>query len=99
MHSVAGPQYGHDHHPHPRQRLARWYAGESMRQNEEARQMVCGFTGQRWALDWDMHYRWALRANPNRVYREIDQRDRHLARCRARKLREHRQPPPGRPYK
>jgi hypothetical protein len=93
------PYYRHYQHEHPRHRQAHWYAGESMRQNEEARQMMCGFSGQRWALDWDMHYRWALRVNPNRVYREIEERDRHLARCRSNKLREHRRrPPPGRPY-
>ncbi len=93
------PHYRHYQHEHPKHRLAHWYAVESMRQNEESRRMMCGFSGQRWALDWDMHYRWALRANPNRVYREIEQRDRHLARCRSNKLREHRRrPPPGRPY-
>ncbi len=92
------PYYRHYQHEHPQHRLAHWYAGESMRQNEEARRMMCGLSGQRWALDWEMHYRWALRANPNRVYREIEQRDRHLARCRSNKLREHRRPPRGRPY-
>lgn len=91
--------YRHYQHEHPQHRLAHWYAGESMRQNEKARRMMCGFSGQRWALDWDMHYRWALSANPNRVYRNVEERDRHLARCRSNKLREHRrQPPPGRPY-
>jgi len=94
-----GPDpYRYYQHEHPKHRLAHWYAGESMRQNEEARRMMCSFSGQRWALDWEMHYRWALRANPNRVYREIEQRDRHLARCRSNKLREHRRPPRGRPY-
>ncbi len=92
------PYYRHYQHEHPQHRLAHWYAGESMRQNEDARRMMCGFSGQRWALDWDMHYRWALRANPNRVYREVEERDRHLARCRSSKLREHRRPPRGRPY-
>ena len=93
------PYYRYYQHEHPQHRLGHWYAGESMRQNEEARRMTCGFSGQRWALDWDMHYRWALRANPNRVYREIEERDRHLARCRSNKLREYRRrPPPGRPY-
>ena len=93
---VAGPDrhYRHYQHEHPQHRLAHWYAGESMRQNEEARGMMCGFSGQRWALDWEMHYRWALRANPRRVYREIEERDRHLARCRSTKLREHRRRPP-----
>lgn len=81
---------------HPQHRLAYWYAGESTRQAEAARRMVCGFTGQRWTLDWEVHYRWALRANPRRVYREVQERDRHLARCRSNKLREHRRPPPGR---
>lgn len=91
---------------HPRDRLAHWYASESMRQNEEARSMMCGFTGERWALDYDLHYRWALRANERRVYRNIEDRNRHLARCRSNKLREgqppeppsnQRTPPDGRP--
>ncbi len=93
---------GSDHHyryyqrEHPQHRLARWYASESMRQVEESRYMSCAFTGQRWVLDWELHYRWALRANPNRVYRQIEERDRHLARCRSTKLREYRRsPPPG----
>lgn len=82
---------------HPRHRLAHWYADESMRQNEQARRMMCGFTGQRWALDYDLHYRWALRANPRRAYREIEERDRHLNRCRRNKLDQRRELPPSGP--
>lgn len=90
-----GPPAGrHYDMEHPRERLAHWYASESMRQVEEARSMVCGFTGQRWALDYDLHYRWALRANNRRVYRNIEERDRHLTRCRSNKLREGQPPEP-----
>lgn len=92
------PSRPHYQYEHPQHRLAQWYVSESMRQNEEARRMMCGFTGQRWALDADMHYRWALRASPRRVYRELEERDRHLARCRSNKLREG-QPPEGRTFR
>ena len=92
-HDGPDPYYRHYQREHPQHRLARWYAGESMRQVEEARSMSCAFTGQRWALDWELHYRWALRANPNRIYRQTEERDRHLARCRSNKLREYRRPP------
>lgn len=78
---------------HPQHRLAYWYANESMRQSQEARDMVCGFTGQRWTLDWELHYRWALRAAPRRIYRRVEERDRHLATCRSRKLRDYQRPP------
>lgn len=73
---------------HPQHRLAYWYANESMRQALEAREMICGFSGQRWTLDWELHYRWALRATPRRVYRRIEEREQHLATCRSRKLRD-----------
>jgi hypothetical protein len=87
---------------HPQHRLAYWYANESMRQSQEAREMVCGFTGQHWTLDWDVHYRWALRAAQRRVYQRVEERDRHLATCRSRKLRDYQRPeyrrdPPGSP--
>lgn len=98
-HGGPEPHYRHYQREHPQHRLARWYASESMRQVEEARYMSCAFTGQRWALDWELHYRWALRAQPNRIYRQVEERDRHLARCRSNKLREYRRSrPPERPY-
>jgi len=78
---------------HPRHRLAYWYANESMRQAQQAREMICGFTGQHWTLDWEVHYRWALRASERRVYRRVDERDRHLGTCRSRKLREYQREP------
>lgn len=78
---------------HPQHRLAYWYANESMRQSQAAREMVCGFTGQHWTLDWEVHYRWALRAAPRRVYQRVEERDRHLATCRSRKLRDYQRPP------
>jgi hypothetical protein len=78
---------------HPQHRLAYWYANESMHQAQEAREMVCGFTGQHWTLDWEVHYRWALRAAPPRVYERVEDRDRHLATCRSRKLRDYQRPP------
>lgn len=78
---------------HPQHRLAYWYANESMRQSQQAREMACGFTGQRWALDWELHYRWALRAAPKRAYQRIEERDRHLSTCRSRKLRDYQRSP------
>jgi hypothetical protein len=94
--AVRGPE---EHAPgerfrleHPHHRLAYWYANESMRQVRAAREMVCGFTGQRWALDWALHYRWALRAAPRRAYERIEDRDRQLATCRSRKLRDLQRP-------
>ncbi|NBB93796.1 MAG: hypothetical protein GVY32_11585 [Gammaproteobacteria bacterium] len=75
---------------HPQHRLAYWYANESMGQAREARDMLCGFTGQHWALDWELHYRWGLRATPRRVYQRVEERDQHLATCRSRKLRDYR---------
>lgn len=93
-----GPPRGYEPYPpyyqreHPQHRLAYWYAGESTRQAGQAREMVCGFTGQHWTLDWEVHYRWALRASPNRVYRKVEERDRHLNSCRRHKLREYRRP-------
>ncbi len=78
---------------HPQHRLAYWYANESMRQAQEAREMVCGFTGQHWTLDWEVHYRWALRTAPRRIYQRVEERDRHLATCRSRKLRDYQRPP------
>ncbi|RFF27408.1 MULTISPECIES: hypothetical protein [unclassified Wenzhouxiangella] len=78
---------------HPQHRLAYWYANESMRQAQEAREMVCGFAGQRWTLDWEVHYRWALRAAPRRVYQRVEERDRHLTTCRSRKLRDYQRQP------
>jgi len=77
---------------HPQHRLAYWYANESMRQSQTAREMVCGFAGQRWTLDWEAHYRWALRAAPRRIYERVEDRDRHLATCRSRKLRDYQRP-------
>lgn len=77
---------------HPQHRLAYWYANESMRQSQEAREMDCGFTGQHWTMDWEVHYRWALRAASRRVYQRVEERDRHLATCRSRKLREYQRP-------
>jgi hypothetical protein len=78
---------------HPQHRLAYWYANESMRQSQQAREMVCGFTGQHWTLDWQVHYRWALRASPRRVYRQVEDRGRHLDTCRSRKLNQYRRDP------
>lgn len=78
---------------HPQHRLAYWYANESTRQSQAAREMVCGFTGQHWTLDWEVHYRWALRASPRRVYQRVEERDGHLATCRSRKLRDYQRPP------
>ena len=95
-HGGPDPYYHYYQREHPQHRLARWYASESMRQVEEARYMKCGFSGERWALDWELHYRWALRANPNRTYRQIEERDRHLTRCRSNKLRQYRRGPPPR---
>lgn len=74
---------------HPQHRLAYWYANESMRQSRAAREMNCGFTGQRWAFDWELHYRWGLQTSPRRVYTRIEERDRHLSTCRRRKLRDY----------
>lgn len=91
------PERGGAPHPgaHRGMRLAHWYASESTRQTEAARAMHCGFAGSRWSLDYDQHYRWAIRTHPRRVYREVDERDRHLARCRRNKLHHYRnsQPP------
>ncbi|HSH27254.1 MAG TPA: hypothetical protein VK972_05745 [Wenzhouxiangella sp.] len=81
------------HLEHPQHRLAWWYANQSMRQSQQAREMACGFTGQRWALDWELHYRWALRAAPKRAYQRIEERDRHLSTCRSRKLRNYQRSP------
>jgi len=86
------PPTAHYRLEHPQHRLAYWYANESMRQSQKAREMVCGFTGQRWTMDWDVHYRWALRAASRRIYERIEERDRHLATCRSRKLRDYRRP-------
>lgn len=86
------PPSSHFRNEHPQHRLAYWYANESMRQAQEAREMVCGFSGQHWTLDWEVHYRWSLRATPRRVYRRVEERDRHLATCRSRKLRDHQRP-------
>lgn len=88
-----GPPTEHFQLQHPQHRLAYWYANESVRQSREARDMVCGFTGQRWTLDWEVHYRWALRASPRRAYRRVEERDRHLATCRSRKLRNYQRTP------
>ncbi|QKK01386.1 MAG: hypothetical protein HND55_01230 [Pseudomonadota bacterium] len=78
---------------HPQARLAYWYADESLRQVRQARDMVCGFAGQHWTLDWEVHYRWALRTNPRRIYARVEQRDQHLTRCRRSKLRGYRDTP------
>lgn len=87
------PPRQHYQPEHPQHRLAWWYANESMRQVEQAREMVCGFTGQRWTLDWEAHYGWALRANSRRVYQHVEERDGHLSTCRSRKLREYQRTP------
>lgn len=87
------PPADHYRLEHPQHRLAYWYANESMRQSRRAREMVCGFTGQHWALDWQVHYRWALRASPRRVYRQVEDRERHLDTCRSRKLHRYRRDP------
>lgn len=86
------PSSEHYRLEHPQHRLAYWYANESMDQARQAREMVCGFTGQHWTLDWEVHYRWALRATPRRAYQRVEDRDRHLATCRSRKLRDHQRP-------
>ncbi len=86
------PPSSHFRLEHPQHRLAYWYANESMGQAQEGREMVCGFSGQHWALDWEVHYRWGLRAAPRRVYERVAERDRHLATCRSRKLRDHQRP-------
>lgn len=84
------PPRDHYRLEHPQHRLAYWYANESRRQAGQAREMVCGFTGQHWTLDWDVHYRWALRATPRRVYKRVEDRARHLSTCRSRKLHDYR---------
>lgn len=71
---------------HPQHGLAWWYANESMQQAQIARDMQCGFAGERWTLDWEVHYRWALRANPRRAYERVAERERLLAGCRSRQL-------------
>jgi len=87
------PPRDHFQREHPQHRLAYWYANESMAQAREAREMACGFTGQHWVLDWEVHYRWALRTTPRRVYQRIEDRERHLVTCRSRKLRDYRRDP------
>lgn len=89
----AWPPRQHYQPEHPQHRLAWWYANESMRQVEQARDMVCGFTGQHWTLDWEVHYRWALRIAPRRAYQQVEARDRHLSTCRSRKLRDYQRSP------
>lgn len=89
------PPHDHFRLEHPQHRLAYWYANESRRQASQAREMVCGFTGQHWTLDWDVHYRWALRTSPRRVYGRVEDRARHLSTCRSRKLHDYR----DRPYR
>lgn len=81
---------------HPQHRLAYWYANESILQAGQAREMVCGFTGEHWTLDWVVHYRWALRAAPRRAYERVEVREGHLTTCRSRKLREAQRPRYGR---
>ncbi len=96
----AWPPRDHLQYAHPQHRLAYWYANESMAQSNEARSMNCGFTGQHWALDWDVHYRWALPATPRRIYQRIEEREQHLATCRSRKLRDYQSQPYRRePYR
>jgi len=86
------PPARHYHLEHPRERMAYWYANESMLQAQQARDMMCGFTGQHWALDWDVHHRWAKSAGSKRAYKRVAEREKHLSGCRRRKLHDHQLP-------
>jgi|SRR5690625_2430216 len=86
------PPARHYHLEHPRERMAYWYANESMLQAQQARDMMCGFTGQHWALDWDVHHRWAKSAGSKRAYKRVAEREKHLSGCRRRKLHDRQLP-------
>jgi len=62
------PHYGS--YPHARHRgvaspeaLARWYADRAHHQTVRAARLGCGYSGPRWRINWNGHYRWAF-TNP-----------------------------------
>lgn len=58
------------------------YAETALRQSREARRQSCGFTGNRWSMNYRDHYEWALRKERRKGLVEIDRRNEALNSCR-----------------
>jgi hypothetical protein len=74
------------------------YADRALMQAIENRTLGCGFSGARWAEDWDGHHRWCLASkgrNPDGPGREWQARNDEMNRCKAEKA----PPRPPRPPK
>ena len=88
------PHYGS--YPHARHRgvaspeaLARWYADRAHHQTVRAARLGCGYSGPRWRINWNGHYRWAFDQRPGKLRREVERRARGLTQCR-RQISHHR---------
>lgn len=60
------------------------YAETALRQVREARRQGCGFTGNRWSMNYRNHYEWALRTERRKGLIEIDRRNEALGSCHGR---------------
>ena len=68
--------------PHREQaRMADWYASRAVAQAREGWRLGCARNHPRWSTSYHEHYQWAYKTPRHRVMREIEQRDRILARC------------------
>lgn len=78
---------GHRHSHHAdwrieRRERAHRYAARAVDQAREARSFGYYFDHPRWSTRYRNHFRWALRARPEQLRREIRQRERRLSQLR-----------------
>lgn len=64
-----------------REDFARWYADTALAQARQNHRYGCREKGNAWTTDWYDHYRWAMRAHRREAMRQVEIRDRRLARC------------------
>lgn len=80
-----GRGYRHSHHADwraERRERAHRYAARAVDQAREARSLGYYFDHPRWSTRYRNHLRWALRARPEQLRREIRQRERRLTELR-----------------
>lgn len=67
----------------PQARMADWYARTAVSQSHTAWSFGCAYAHPRWSTSYQEHYQWAYRQPFHHAQREIERRERTLARCLA----------------
>jgi len=70
-------------HASPKARKADWYARTAVSQSHTAWRFGCAHSHPRWSTSYQDHYQWAYGQSLHRAQREIERRERTLARCLA----------------